>query len=161
LHFGPCFFWCFFWWSLLVKIGNTQSISMFIDVLLGGGLSRRVFCIIDECFQASLRQIDVFFREFSFKHPKVQATEVCNVAPPVCLWNFIDLYRFHSDDKSNLGETTTSYGWTAKKPTGQPAEAMVPSRTKCGGCFREAGDLPKGLVKIFSLGFSGFPAKFD
>ena len=26
LHFGPCFFWCFFWWSLLVKIGYTQLI---------------------------------------------------------------------------------------------------------------------------------------
>ena len=24
LHFGPCFFRCFFWWSLLVKIGYTQ-----------------------------------------------------------------------------------------------------------------------------------------
>ena len=27
LHFGPCVFWCFFWWSLLVKIGNTQYIG--------------------------------------------------------------------------------------------------------------------------------------
>ena len=26
LHFGPCFFRCFFWWSLLVKIGYTQYI---------------------------------------------------------------------------------------------------------------------------------------
>ena len=26
LHFGPCFFRCFFWWSLLVKIGYTQGI---------------------------------------------------------------------------------------------------------------------------------------
>ena len=26
LHFGPCFFRCFFWWSLLVKIGYTQPI---------------------------------------------------------------------------------------------------------------------------------------
>ena len=27
LHFGPCVFWCFFWWSLLVKIGYTQTMS--------------------------------------------------------------------------------------------------------------------------------------
>ena len=27
LHFGPCFFRCFFWWSLLVKIGYTQYMS--------------------------------------------------------------------------------------------------------------------------------------
>ena len=26
LHFGPCFFPCFFWWPLLVKIGYTQVI---------------------------------------------------------------------------------------------------------------------------------------
>ena len=28
LHFGPCVFWCFFWWSLLVKIGNKQCMCM-------------------------------------------------------------------------------------------------------------------------------------
>ena len=28
LHFGPCFFWCFFWWPLLVKIGYTQIIMI-------------------------------------------------------------------------------------------------------------------------------------
>ena len=27
LHFGPCVFWCFFWWSLLVKIGYTQPMT--------------------------------------------------------------------------------------------------------------------------------------
>ena len=27
LHFDPCFFRCFFWWSLLVKIGYTQIIE--------------------------------------------------------------------------------------------------------------------------------------
>ena len=32
LHFGPCFFRCFFWWSLLVKIGYTQDIVTFKDV---------------------------------------------------------------------------------------------------------------------------------
>ena len=30
LHFGPCFFRCFFWWSLLVKIGYTQYIYIFM-----------------------------------------------------------------------------------------------------------------------------------
>ena len=30
LHFGPCFFRCFFWWSLLVKIGYTQYIYIII-----------------------------------------------------------------------------------------------------------------------------------
>ena len=32
LHFGPCFFRCFFWWSLLVKIGYTQYIIIYIHV---------------------------------------------------------------------------------------------------------------------------------
>lgn len=111
--------------SYLVFAG---SISMFIDFLLGGGLSRRDFCIIDECFQASLRQIDVFFREFSFKHPKVQATEVCNVAPPVCLWNFIDLYI--AMIRVIWGETTTSYGFFQLKTNGC-------NRQKPAGSFKK------------------------
>ena len=34
LHFGPCFFRCFFWWSLLVKIGYTQYIYIYTTLLL-------------------------------------------------------------------------------------------------------------------------------
>ena len=33
LHFGPCFFRCFFWWSLLVKIGYTQYIYIYIFII--------------------------------------------------------------------------------------------------------------------------------
>ena len=33
LHFGPCVFWCFFWWSLLVKIGKTQVISYILQLI--------------------------------------------------------------------------------------------------------------------------------
>ena len=34
LHFGPCVFWCFFWWSLLVKIGYTQYIYMVLKIYI-------------------------------------------------------------------------------------------------------------------------------
>ena len=37
LHFGPCFFRCFFWWSLLVKIGYTQTIGTAQQILRFGG----------------------------------------------------------------------------------------------------------------------------
>ena len=46
LHFGPCFFRCFFWWSLLVKIGYTQVIGM-LHVILN--IVRRVRSFRWEC----------------------------------------------------------------------------------------------------------------
>ena len=34
LHFGRCVFWCFFWWSLLVKIGYTQYIIYILYIYI-------------------------------------------------------------------------------------------------------------------------------